>query len=624
MVNIDDIKKYIESIEGTFIKEHRSKDTSGTMRTFINYTCKNGHNIDKRHDRIVNKKCVECIGTIDIDCIKKYIESVEGTFIKEHRSKDTSGIMRTFINYICKNGHNIDKRHDYIIDKLCVDCLGTIDLSGIKKYIESVEGTFIKQHRSKDTSGTMRTLINYTCKNGHDINKRHDRIIDTQCVECLGTIDLDGIKKYIESVEGTFIKEHREKDTSGTMRTLINYTCKNGHDIDKRHDYIINLGCNDCRTTIDIDSIKKYIESVGGTFIKEHSSKDTSGTMRTFINYTCKNGHDIDKRHDYIIYKQCINCIENDLFAYKRKYTYDYYNEIITNKKGTIITNKEEFKNAETKFKFLCEEKHECEMSGYSLNDGRWCIECNTSINERTCRSIFEYLFNVKFNKNKSIIINNKTGKYLELDGYNDQLKIAFEYNGEQHYKAIPYFGGTEKLINQQEKDSIKLKYCEENGINLIVIPYTINYENLYSFIIEKFPDKNFEKNIDYTVLNMTSKNKERIKEIQNEVDKYGGQLLSTNYINTKTLMQFKCKNGHIFNKNFDNIKHGHFCIICNKNQRINDFINKIKLFCNSKNFELISEYKGYDLLCHWKCKICNKIFNSSWSNFKNRKAHCS
>lgn len=50
--------------------------------------------------------------------------------------------------------------------------------------------------------------------------------------------------------------------------------------------------------------------------------------------------------------------------------------------------------------------------------------------------------------------------------------KFAIEYNGEQHYRAIDYFGGEERLIAQQERDRRKRKYCEEKGINLLEIRF--------------------------------------------------------------------------------------------------------------------------------------------------------
>ena len=63
----------------------------------------------------------------------------------------------------------------------------------------------------------------------------------------------------------------------------------------------------------------------------------------------------------------------------------------------------------------------------------------------------------------------------LELDIYNDDLKIAIEYNGEQHYKFIPFFHkDVVAFENQQLRDSFKRKVCDEMGIQLICIKYTL------------------------------------------------------------------------------------------------------------------------------------------------------
>lgn len=54
----------------------------------------------------------------------------------------------------------------------------------------------------------------------------------------------------------------------------------------------------------------------------------------------------------------------------------------------------------------------------------------------------------------------------------NDKIKCLIEYQGEQHYKENPYFGGEERFKKQQKYDELKRKYCEKNKIKLVEIPY--------------------------------------------------------------------------------------------------------------------------------------------------------
>lgn len=46
------------------------------------------------------------------------------------------------------------------------------------------------------------------------------------------------------------------------------------------------------------------------------------------------------------------------------------------------------------------------------------------------------------------------------------------EYDGEQHFNAKGFFGGPERFEVVQSHDNIKSKYCRENGIPLLRIPY--------------------------------------------------------------------------------------------------------------------------------------------------------
>ncbi len=53
-----------------------------------------------------------------------------------------------------------------------------------------------------------------------------------------------------------------------------------------------------------------------------------------------------------------------------------------------------------------------------------------------------------------------------------DNVKYLIEYNGIQHYQAIDWFGGEEKLKYTQLHDKIKNDYCLVNKINILTIPY--------------------------------------------------------------------------------------------------------------------------------------------------------
>jgi len=104
------------------------------------------------------------------------------------------------------------------------------------------------------------------------------------------------------------------------------------------------------------------------------------------------------------------------------------------------------------------------------------CQNCDNQklLSERTCRYIFESIFKEKFIKTHINVYGIGGGK-LELDGYCEKLKLAFEHNGPQHYKPKIYGVNNEenlqdKFLIQTQNDKIKKEWCKKNGITLIVI----------------------------------------------------------------------------------------------------------------------------------------------------------
>lgn len=73
-----------------------------------------------------------------------------------------------------------------------------------------------------------------------------------------------------------------------------------------------------------------------------------------------------------------------------------------------------------------------------------------------------------------------------------DELMGLIEYDGQQHFYAIDHFGGEERLKMQQEIDRRKNKWCEENDINLLRIPYTDYNKIDINYIFPEFPNLKF------------------------------------------------------------------------------------------------------------------------------------
>jgi hypothetical protein len=110
---------------------------------------------------------------------------------------------------------------------------------------------------------------------------------------------------------------------------------------------------------------------------------------------------------------------------------------------------------------------------------------------EQLCRDIMEDIYKKPFPKIKPGFIRNpETQALLELDGYNAELGIAFEYNGMQHY-VWPNFTGQSynEFKAQVRRDQFKLECCDRHNVYLITIPYSVPYEDIREFITYYLPE---------------------------------------------------------------------------------------------------------------------------------------
>ena len=135
--------------------------------------------------------------------------------------------------------------------------------------------------------------------------------------------------------------------------------------------------------------------------------------------------------------------------------------------------SKVEYVNAHIKIIIVCPEHGDFKQTPTGHLKPNGCPYCGkNSIAENLTREALEEMFNISLPTTQSLywLRNPKTNRYLELDGYNEQHKIAFEFQGLQHYEPIKWYDGKEGLEKRRYRDKIKNNLCLQNDVILVKI----------------------------------------------------------------------------------------------------------------------------------------------------------
>jgi hypothetical protein len=119
----------------------------------------------------------------------------------------------------------------------------------------------------------------------------------------------------------------------------------------------------------------------------------------------------------------------------------------------------------------------------------------STSLGENSTLLFLEKIFNVQFVKKKhDFLINPKTGRPLELDGYCELLKIAFEYGNHLELKGRASKKTLRKIL---EKDKFKVQKCKQLNIRLLQINIdSLRYEDGAIHLKNQIKDELIRHNI--------------------------------------------------------------------------------------------------------------------------------
>jgi hypothetical protein len=267
---------------------------------------------------------------------------------------------------------------------------------------------------------------------------------------------------------------------------------------------------------------------------------------------------------------------------------------IVTERGGEIvgIVGGGKWQGSKTDLTIRCADGHKWPASASNLMyASSWCPNCRHK-GERIVRAIFEATFSAKFPKSKPDWLLSPKARSLELDGYNEQLQLAFEYQGPHH----------DRDANVKMHDQLKRDGCSMRGIRLIevqAVKRPVPAENVLEAVRQAFQRYGIS---DAPILPAVDLFARELRALQHLARERGGTLLSTKYAGSEPHM-WKCGNpDHApWLAEAWRIRRGAWCSACAGNRPLG--IDGLRAWGREHGLELRDDvYSGTARLYKWRC----------------------
>ena len=348
----------------------------------------------------------------------------------------------------------------------------------------------------------------------------------------------------------------------------LKWQCEHGHVWEADlHNVKFGKWCPVCghrvlwRKPKSLEEMRSIAHSHGGKCLST-SYQNADSKME----WECKEGHTwfaissaVKKGH------WCPECAGN------KRLTIEDAQELALSRGGKCLSV--QYDSTHEHLKWQCSEGHTWMAQYANVNSGNWCPECSAGLGERICREYFQQMFSQDFPKARPEWLINSDGNSMELDGYCEDLGLAFEHQGLQHYRELDNFlYSKEQFIKRRRDDLSKRLLCQEHGITLIEVPqvvYTLPLSRIQQYIIEQctaqgvaVPDT--AAGVTVKLLRAYSPDaRERIEAIHKTAFMRGGTCLSPAYLGATTPLRFRCSEGHEWETIPGVIIKGHWCHKC-------------------------------------------------------------
>jgi len=186
----------------------------------------------------------------------------------------------------------------------------------------------------------------------------------------------------------------------------------------------------------------------------------------------------------------CPEC-GRDNKSISHKLSIDKVIKIIESKNNNKLLNPNEYVDINTKNLKVkcgrCGNIFVTSLASIKNSNGR-CYSCGHQISDGEERiKNFLDAHNIKYIREKRFS-DCKYKNTLPFDFYLPEIIYCIEFDGIQHYK-VAHGNDEEYLKLVQKRDSIKTKYCEDNNIKLIRIPYW-DFKNIETILTKELIEK--------------------------------------------------------------------------------------------------------------------------------------
>jgi hypothetical protein len=235
--------------------------------------------------------------------------------------------------------------------------------------------------------------------------------------------------------------------------------------------YLLRLLLENCESDIFIKILiyNYYLNDIycdfGNCSSTLFSNKYYISNRKNFLNYTRPLQND---EESYYKYNYKYTCRLNEVYKCKYNYNNNYkfnfntlYSCIFFDRFGKSSYDyeyDEEYKKNIIHIRNLAKEKYIGKVKW--INENKLFKNTQIIFNNSSVKVLREYSPR-KFNKQRLDI-------YFEINN----KKIAFEYQGEQHFRSIDFFGGENAFLKRQKLDKLKKTRCKRYGIFLIEFKY--------------------------------------------------------------------------------------------------------------------------------------------------------